>query len=240
MFRINSYFVDIAKKIGILPSILLTYIDSIKREDDGRIIQSREDIFNNIGMSSKEQEDSEICLSSFGIMESVKFKGNPQKLYYSINEKQLQNILDSEDVSEVCGDDIFMQLCPTPPKKEANKRDKSISSLKETAVRYCSGKCSDVLSQYLCDWVDSVYANPKGFLTSQSIKCNIDDLFSFTDSEDIRIEIIRIAIKNGHRDIKWSIDSYEKDKSKKHIDMDIFGSYDSLRAKEEDSSSEVF
>ena len=62
-----------------------------------------------------------------------------------------------------------------------------------------------------CDWIDGVYANPKGFLSIRAIKIAQDTVDKFADHDlDKALQLINIATVNGYRDMNWAIEQYRK------------------------------
>ena len=92
-------------------------------------------------------------------------------------------------------------------KAKTTKRECVQESLKSGIV--CSN--AELLVAYQ-HWVDGVFANPKGFLTKESIKIfqkTVDDFCNH--NLDAALRVIEIATVNGYRDATWAIDRYKKE-----------------------------
>lgn len=89
-------------------------------------------------------------------------------------------------------------------------RQKTILELKDFI------KCSneELLNAYR-DWVDGVYANPKGYLSKRAIIVFQRDVDEFARGDlDLALKIIEIATINGWRCAEWAINSFKKDYAK--------------------------
>lgn len=89
-------------------------------------------------------------------------------------------------------------------------RQKTILELKDFI------KCSndELLSAYR-DWVDGVYANPKGYLSKRAIIVFQRDVDEFARGDlDLALKIIEIATINGWRCAEWAINTFKKDYAK--------------------------
>ena len=89
-------------------------------------------------------------------------------------------------------------------------RQKTILELKDFI------KCSneELLTAYR-DWVDGVYANPKGYLSKRAIIVFQRDVDEFARGDlDLALKIIEIATINGWRCAEWAINTFKKDYAK--------------------------
>ena len=99
-------------------------------------------------------------------------------------------------------------LILVPRTEIPSKRSTYINSLKKSIEE------SDVILKDLYfDWIDAVYANPKGFLSQSGIKEMRKTLSDFTSDKKVEKEIIKIAIKNGYRNLDWAINEYQNSKT---------------------------
>ena len=87
-----------------------------------------------------------------------------------------------------------------------SKKEAEIKSLKSSIKEE-----SEIVRQYLYDWIDAVMLSPRGYLSKQGVKISVEDLNRFSESEDVKVEVLRIAVKNSYRDLKWAISAYQKD-----------------------------
>ena len=230
------YNVEVAKKFGVNASVFLSCLFG-KSISDSNVTKvsslSREEIYNKTGLTFSTQEKIEEFLSSRKIINVKPFKGNKDKNYYIIYyeeiEKVLEYSLNTKDLF-VSNENISRKVV-----KKETKQEKHINSLKKNVYTLVS---SPMLQQMFCDWVDSVYANPKGFLTLPSLKIAYQDLMKFSTDENVEQEVMCIAIKNGYRDIQWAINLYNSS----HSNDSSFNwkSYDSMVSDGNDIVNEVF
>jgi len=62
------------------------------------------------------------------------------------------------------------------------------------------------------DWVDGVYANPKGFLSKSAIQVFQRTIDEYAKGDlDLALKLIEIATVNGYRDANWAINVFKKD-----------------------------
>ena len=87
------------------------------------------------------------------------------------------------------------------------KRMSICRALKEGIV------CSNLeLSNALKDWIDSIYSNPKGYLSKTVVKTFQDTLNSYAKGDlDLALQIVKIATIQGYKDCTWAINIYERD-----------------------------
>ena len=96
-----------------------------------------------------------------------------------------------------------------------------------------------VIQDYMCQWIDSVYVNPKGFLSPKGIEIAQEELLAYAgDNQDKQIAILRIAIKASLKDMTWAIERYEKQSG---AGSRNFATYNDIKSdKSESYSGEVF
>lgn len=91
--------------------------------------------------------------------------------------------------------------------KGMSARQKQFYDLKSKI--YCDSP--ELLAAYQ-DWVDGVYANPKGFLSVRSINIFQKTVNEFAQGDlELALKIIDIATVNGYRDATWAINLFNKD-----------------------------
>ena len=220
ILKTNSYSVLVAKICGVKSAAFLSYLWNTAKEDFSDITMERTDIINATGLTDDEQIDVEKSLSTSGIITVTQYKGNPSKSHYAFHEDVFNSLMSSQNFLET------LEISAEAPKKEAprkNSRQKFVCSLKAGLL----GLTSPIVHQYLCDWIDAVYANPKNCLSHQGVRLCVNDLINFSDVDDVRISIIKIAIKRGWRDLNWAIEDYRKNMPK---DEKLWGGHAQVKA----------
>ena len=209
----HSYNVYVANALGIKSAVFLSYLWSKMPESaDEDICMTREEIQYSTGMSEDEQVSVEKSLSTNNIISVVPFKGNTSKNHYHYNDNAFNAVVDIDtSIVSICSKEKEVK-----PRKTA--RQIAVQSLKSAIT-----VDNPLLNQYLCDWIDAVYANPKNNLTKQGVQFCINDLLKYSTNDDIRIEVVKLAIKRCLRDLNWAIEAYDKETYAKNVQLMSFG-----------------
>lgn len=238
MVQTYSYSVDMAKIFGINSAVFISYVDYMhvymlktKSNFDGKVAIKRNDMFDFTGLDKDKQIEVENALKACGVLEMKKVQGQADNHYYMLNEDLIMNALNTNNSKTAFTIKPLINVKTVDNKM--TKKDKHIISLKKSI------RCdSPIINQYLCDWIDAVYANPKGFLSSSSIAISQNDLYNATNNDDERINILKIAIKGGYRDLSWAIEQYKNNKS--NSSSRNFASYNNIASDGSDVVSEEF
>lgn len=214
ILQTNSYNVVVAKVLGVKSALFLTCLSF----DDSEIALSRDIIYNRTGLKDVEQIEVEKSLTSSDVISIRNFRGDDSKHYYKLNSSSLRDVLSYKDLFAP------VQESSSATKKTVSRKPKRL--IEADSLKSSLRVDSPMLRQYLCDWIDAVYTNPKNCLTKQGIQMQLEDLNKVTVNEDLQIEIIRIAIKRCLRDLNWAIQEWQKDS---HTEK-CFSSYESTRA----------
>lgn len=218
-FNSNSYSVDIAKVFGVRNAV---FISMLFRKTDcvtekGMPI-CRQDIFNMTGLTNKEQEDVENALVTSGVIVVNKVRNSNEKNYYIVNEDCLCKYLNIDY------DRRTQQLLvpnDAPKKKRVTKKEQLVNKIKSSLTID-----DEVIKQYVCDWIDTISVNDKIYLTKSSVDLSLKELFSFSDNKDTILDILKIAIKRGLKDLSWAIDSYKKSFGNNEIGAECWSKYE--------------
>ena len=226
-----SYNLEVAKKLGVFSAIFLSCVYN-EFMINKSVAFTREDIFNRTGIDESKQREVEEVLSECGILTIQQFKNNANKNYYVINENRFISAVESRSLSDMIDDSTTDVSIKKTTAKTVTKKATHIDSLKKSI------KVNDeVIRQYVCDWIDSVFANPKGFMSIQSLSMGIQELEAYSSMQDVKIEILKIAIMSGYRDITWAIQRYDEKNSKTGTN---FVKYSDIKCDGNDVSSEAF
>lgn len=224
-----SYNVDVAKVFGVNSAILLSTINSriyfsADTVDYTEVALSRDDIYNMTGMPNDIQKKSEDALIMSGVIVVKPFRLNSDKNYYSINHKVLTDVMNSGNLIYNEDDFGYIKKVVTEKKKRVPKRVKEVADLKKVIETTFVDITDHIeLKQLMMDWVDSVYSNPKGFLSKQSMLLSLKDVLEIKSKED-RENVMAVAIKNGYRDISWAINrvcTADKKQSSYNFDVSV-------------------
>jgi hypothetical protein len=235
-----SYGLEIAKVFGVQSSILLSCIDSefsyqtrnnmLNGKDT--VAVSRAEIYARTGLNDEEQKDVEFALQECGVLTVKPLQNVPNKNYYILFKDKLDEIVNSSNPSDVIKSSSVKQFVREPRAEPMSKRKAYIAELKSYI------KVSDpVIHDYLCQWIDAVYTNPRGYISKKGMEIAQEGLFAYAKTQDVQIALLKIAIKGGLRDLDWAIERYEKQNPSGTRN---FASYNDIVAEQNTSSSEVF
>lgn len=227
-----SYDVEIAKVFGVNSAVFLSYL--ILAETFGTLDLERDRILFVTGMEEDKQKDVESLLLECGVISMKEFRGNETKNHYALNHERLEKILSAKTPSQMIFESDRIEYTPKQksPVNRVTKEQKHIDTLKMAV------KIDDpMLQSRFCDWIDSVYASEKGFLTVASLKIAEQELLAYSPNNDTRLAIMKIAIKNGYRDLTWAIKAYETSVGNTGI---TFVKYNDIKSDGSQTVDEVF
>ena len=205
-----SFNIELAHKVGLESAVYCAELLNIYKKaynkkkliDNEYIKLDRNYIYDKTSLLIEDQLRCDLNLTKINLIK--KNKDNPDVIKLDI--QLLASIISSDDIK--LKENIKELVTKKSPKglKESS-RQYMISELKNSIV------CSNYeLLTALRGWVDGVYANPKGFLSKQSIKLFQDTLNNYTQGDlDLALRIVNIATIQGYRDCQWAINSYEDD-----------------------------
>lgn len=227
-----SYSVDIAKIFGVCTSVFLKCIeDEFLYQERNKLLNanntialSRAEIYARTALDDDKQVDVELSLKECGVLSVKPLQNVPNKNYYIINYSQLQAIVSASNPADVIGEAKASQFTFKKRVEPMSKRQTHIINLKKKV-----NVKDPILQNYFIDWIDSVYDNPKGFLSPKGVEIAQNELLTYagTDQEK-QINIMKIAIKGGMRDLSWAIADYEK--SNHTQDSINFANYNDIKS----------
>lgn len=237
--QLMNYNLDIAKVFGPCSAIFLSCLDmenafhKRNTNNDSSMSLTRAEIYERTALDDEKQHEIEIALQECGVLIVKPLKNIPNKNYYIINEEQLFKIMQSNNPTEIIGEEKSKQFIQKPRVEPINKRQSHIIQLKKRI------KVDDpIIQTYLIDWIDAVYSNPKGFLSPTGIDIAQQELKAYSgDNQEKAINILKIAIKGGLRDLTWAIEQYE---SKSGANSNNFANYSDIKADINNVSEEIF
>ena len=237
--QLMNYNLDIAKVFGPCSAIFLSCLDmenafhKRNTNNDSSMSLTRAEIYERTALDDEKQHEIEIALQECGVLIVKPLKNIPNKNYYIINEEQLFKIMQSNNPTEIIGEEKSKQFIQKPRVEPINKRQSHIIQLKKRI------KVDDpVIQTYLIDWIDAVYSNPKGFLSPTGIDIAQQELKAYSgDNQEKAINVLKIAIKGGLRDLTWAIEQYE---SKSGANSNNFANYSDIKADINNVSEEIF
>lgn len=210
-----NYNLKIASIFGVCSAIFLSMLIEIKEESLNNLVEgkyfilTRQQIYDRTMLEDLKQLEIETNLKECKLIEVMPVRNNSEKFYYSIDEDLLLKFINTE--SHEAAKKLLTksaqkkQLISVPRTTTPSKRSGYINELKKSIQE------DDVmLREDYCNWIDAVYASPKGFLSVSGIKEMMSTLHEFSgNNKSIEKEILKIAIKNGSRNLDWAIETYK-------------------------------
>lgn len=124
---------------------------------------------------------------------------------YSISDENLQEVLNVKTKTGL--NRIKHTVTNVTSGGKLTARQKQCNDLKNKLN--CSNQ--ELLEAYQ-DWIDGVYANPKGFLSIRAISIFQKTVDEFAKGDlDLALKIIDIATVGGYRDATWAINLFNKE-----------------------------
>ena len=212
LFSTNNYIsfnTKIANVLGLHTAIYISELINInnkaiqknKINDEGFFKVDRKYITSRTTLDAPEQKEIESKLANIKVIKI----SNEDKDCFKVDLNILANIVTSDNVKFI--DDII-NITKNQKQPKVTQRQGMINNLKNLA----SYPTSPELDQAYKDWVDGVYANPKGFLSGRAIKIFQQTVDDFAKGNlKVALKIIDIATVNGYRDASWAINIYNKE-----------------------------
>lgn len=238
-----SFNIRTAQIFGLTTAVYCSELFNIykKADDKNKLIEGdfikvdRKYIFMRTTISIEEQLRIDDKLTKVGII--IKHEDNSDVLKLDFN--LYVSIIANEDVELM---DDFAERFElgkfSKRHKKETKKQIIIKNLQDSI------ECSDYeLLTALRNWVDAIYANPKGnYLSKTSIKLFQDTLNEYTKGDlDLALRLVEIATIQGYRDCSWAINVYEKDlKNKKELQNKQPRITEQKRATKETLGDEVY
>lgn len=201
----GQYNIQIAKMWGLDVAVYLNEVLNINEKairknktSDCFFVLDRDYLTSRTTLTEKQQIEIEDKLENINILEKR------ETCTIHVDIVLLANLIGSED--EDLKKHVKKLVDLKSKKSKQTKRESIIQNLKSN-IRTGNDKLDDYMSQ----WVD-VICEKNGYMTKTAIEETQNKLISYS-SPDLNkaYDIIKIAIINGHRDINWSIEKYEKD-----------------------------
>ena len=200
-----TYNVRVANYLGINVAIYLS-----------RIL----DVYEKVVRSNSLVEDKYMTLDDDWIEYIAKHtaltKSNQEKAEQSLIDAKLIERKDENhmalDIDRIAK--IFADESVTTIQTKRRKRNSDVPTKREAIfnnLKTSIATTNDELRQAYEDWIDSVCANPKGFLSKKSIQIFQKTVDDFSNHDlDVALKLIEIATVGGFRDATWAIESYKR------------------------------
>lgn len=231
-----SFNIDAARIFGLNTAIYCAELLNIYRKaelknkliDNNYFKVDRKFICNRTTITIEEQLKIDINLNKINIIN--RYEDDPNTINFDI--KLFASIISSEDVSLI--ENISKKVKIKNPKgTKATQRQIILKNLKDSI------SCSNYeLLTALRNWVDSIYANPNGYISKKGIELFQTTLNNYAKGDlDLALKIVNIAITQSYKNCDWAINIYEKDKKIK-MNNELFANNHLPRVTEQRKATE--
>lgn len=208
-----SFNIKVANQLGVENAIYISELMNIN-EKAFRKNKLKEEFFtidrgyiqSRTTFSVEKQHSIEDFLVNINILKRMDDYADS----FSINIPLLASLAQGTD--EGLMKEIEKQTSKKSPKKPAKKTTKTdkLQSLKTQLQAYITTTNAELRVAYV-GWIESVLAR-YGWMTTASVVAaqNVVDSFSNRDL-DVALKLIEVASIHGYREMKWAVDSYNKD-----------------------------
>lgn len=204
---------DLIQLMGLTTAGYLTELITIKnkavRKNKTKEIENiiyfkvdREYIKQKLGISEEEQTKIEKKLAEINVIKFIINNGLIVPNIISLNEDLLCGLLYMSD--DKMFNDVKLRCAKTvkgilPTKNEL---------IKENMKKFV--KCEKELEPLYFNWIESVYARPtNNFLTKAIINNFQNEINNYTNSIEVKRDLLSIAITRGYKDFKYIKSIYE-------------------------------
>jgi len=220
---IVTYDSDIAKKYNIAVAIIYSTIvnqynisKKVLKSNEEYIILDINSISAYTGLELDSIQSAILKLQDENLINMIKFQSKSMKWYFKPVEQNSKNIFLHIGRPQVC--------------------IKNKDALNRVSLKRHIKESNEVLRQYWCDWIDTICDSPKLYLSGPMVDLAQKDLDKFSLDVDKKIEIMKIAIKSGYREIQWAIDKYN---SSNKVNNN-FANYSDIKSTGDQVVDEVF
>jgi len=196
---------------GLNAAAFLTEAIAIQRKatEKGKLVEdrftelNRKYITSRTSLSIEDQLVCELTLNSVGIVEKHPDKVN---CIYVDLERYIE-ILSNEEAEAREKVKRRAQILST-----MNVSKPAQLSIIEALKKSLDNEPCRELGEAMKDWIDGVYASPKGFLSLPAVKLFKETLYEYI-REDIQkgLDIVQLATIQGYMDCNWAINQYEQE-----------------------------
>lgn len=238
-----SYNLKVARVFGVNSAVFLSCLEDETRFQERNnklkgdtISLSRGEIYERTAIDDDKQKEVELALSECGVISVKPLQNSSTKNYYIFNKPIFEKIISSEDPTKVIQSSTASKFVKKHRVEPKTKRQVYIESLKRAVKEE-----DPVVKQYYMDWIDSVYANPRGFLSPAAIRIAEEELTAYgKGSQEKLIAILKIAIKGGLRELTWAINKYEEENPGVKEGSRNFNDYHDIQIDKSNMSEEAF
>ena len=207
--NLGCYNIKAAKILGLETAVYLNELINIynkaflkqKLDEQGFFRLKRSYIVDRTNISSKRQLELDLDLMAIEIIS----KSDVDPDLIKVDIEMYASILTNQNLNI---ENKIEKLVTKKSKaeKEADKRFAIRDNLKRSL------HCTNIeLRKAYCDWIDSIYDKPNGFLSKSAIKIFEDSINNYTKGDlDVALELLKIATIKAYNNAEWVINIYDK------------------------------
>lgn len=205
----EMFNVKLARVIGLLGAVYINILLNIQQKatkkdrlEGGYIILDRKFVEDRTSITIEQQRELDANLSSLKLIH----KQDGDKLFVDVEALSALTLEEDEQVlKEIKG--VATRVRKGARSGGMTQRQKAAEALKGYLV--CSNE--ELLTAYK-NWIDGVYANPKGFLSRRAIELFQQGVDNYARNDlDLALKIVEIATINGYRNVDWAIEVFKRD-----------------------------
>lgn len=213
LLRSDNYLminIDFIKIFELRTAVYLSYILNTmhKTIDNNKYFEiNRDDIFEITSLSFEEQVTIEDKLIEVNLLTRQEEIASNSIIHLFLDVAGLVNLVAN-------GDEKLLEKVKKLTKLPKTLKTGKLSNRQKTAMglKYCVKAPNQELLTAYQNWIDGVYANPNGFLSTTAIAAFQRNIDEYAKGDlDLALKIIEIATINGYKDATWAINLFEKD-----------------------------
>lgn len=209
-----TYNLSIAKVFGLCSAVYLNLllgeqysaIANNKLYKEKYFVSSRDFIYDKTVLGAGKQKEIEENLIDCQVLVMLPFTNNNNKFYYHVDEVKLEYLIKNSNETKGSLNPETKKvkvLVPTESLPKLTAKQKEIQSAMKAVVE----QDAEIYDLYK-DWVE-VLVTKNGYCAQSQMKINQEDLNKYAGAnKQIKVDILRMAIKTGWKNIEYCIKDY--------------------------------
>lgn len=211
-----TYNVRVAKVFGLCSAVYLSLMmsEQVKAIQEKKLYNNkyfsiaRDTIYDRTTLSHNKQKEIEENLIDCQVLLMIPFPNNSKKFYYFIDLDKLSLIVKNYKETEPSMSPETKKpkaLIPPEAMPKMTAKQREI----QTAMKAVNELDNDIY-ELIKQWVE-VLVTKNGYCAQSQLRINLQDLEAFAKgNKQVKIDILRMAVKTGWKDIQYCITDYKK------------------------------
>ena len=212
-----NYNVRVAKVFGLCSAVYLGVMltEQLKAQSEKKLYKdkyfscNRDFIYDKTTLGNGKQKEIEENLVDCQVLVMLPFPNNSKKFYYYIDEAKLEYLVVNykEDEPNLNPETKKVKtLVPVEALPKLTAKQREI----QTAMKAVSEPDAE-LYELISQWVE-VLVTKNGYCAQSQLRINLQDLDKYAKgSKQVKVDILRMAVKTGWKDITYCINDYDKE-----------------------------